>query len=108
MSTDQMLQTNEEKRGGPYTKKEQEQRRAKVYELHFEKGHSAVQIAQMLVVNRNTISSDIKYWYSQMASQINGKNVVGIVLKQIERLELQRKRLLDEVEKQTVFIQSHA
>ena len=102
MSTDQALQAKG-KSGGPYTKQEQEQRRAKVYELHFEKGHSAVQIAQMLDVNRNTISSDIKYWYSQMASQINGKNVVGMVLKHIDRLELQRKRLLDEVEKQTEF-----
>ena len=102
MSTDQALQ-NKEKSGGPYTKQEQEQRRAKVYELHFEKGHSAVQIAQVLGINRNTVSSDIKYWYSQMTSQINRKNLVGIVLKQIERLEIQRKRLLDEIEKQTDF-----
>ena len=105
MSTTQELQiTSEEKRGGPYTKQEQEQRRAKVYELHFEKGHSALKIAEMLGVNRNTISTDIKYWYGQLASQISGENVVGMLLKQHERLELQRKRLLDEIEKQIEFL----
>ena len=104
MSTTQISQiANDEKKGGPYTKQEQEQRRTKVYELHFEKGHSALKIAEMLDVNRNTINSDIKYWYAHMASQISGENVVGMLLKQIERLEIQRKRLLDEIEKQKDF-----
>ena len=82
---------NEEKLGGPYTKQEQELRRKKVYELHIEKGNSALKIAEMLGVNRNTINSDIKYWYGQMVSQIGGENVCGILFKQIERLEIQRK-----------------
>src|SRR2546425_12644246 len=94
---------NEEKSGGPYTKREQEQRRKKVYELHIEKGHSALKIAEMLGVNRNTINSDIKYWYGQMASQIGVGDISGILFKQIERLEIQRKRLLDEMEKQKDF-----
>ena len=51
----------EKRNGGPYTKKEQEQRRSKVYNLHFEKGHSAVKIAETINVNRNTINDDIKY-----------------------------------------------
>ena len=33
------------KKGGPYTKQEQEKRRKQVYELHFEKGFSAIKIA---------------------------------------------------------------
>ena len=104
MSTKQVAQPrNKEKKGGPYTKQEQEKRRAKVYELYFEKGHSAVQIAQMLDVNRHTINSDIKSWYTQMVAQIGGENVGAIVLKQIERLEIQRKRLLDLIDKQKDF-----
>ena len=94
---------NKEKKGGPYTKQEQEKRRTKVYELYFEKGHSAVQIAQMLDVNRHTINSDIKSWYTQMVAQIGGENVGAIVLKQIERFEIQRKRLLDLIDKQKDF-----
>jgi len=56
----------EEKRGGPYTQQEQEIRKEKVFELHFENGHSAVQIARMLDVNRNTVNKDIDFWYSEI------------------------------------------
>ena len=50
----------EKRNGGPYTKKEQEQRRSKVYSLHFEKGQSAVKIAKTINANRNTINEDVK------------------------------------------------
>jgi len=104
MTTIQVSQIpSEEKRGGPYTKQEQEQRRVRVYELYFEKGHSALKIAETLGVNRNTVNSDIKYWYTQIRAQIGGQNVGAIVLKEIERLEIQRKRLLEQLEKQTDF-----
>lgn len=104
MTTKQVSQIrNEQKKGGPYTKQEQEKRRTKVYELYFEKGNSAVKIAQMLDVNRHTINSDINSWYTHMAAQIGGENVGAIVLKQIEKLEIQRKRLLDMLDKQTDF-----
>jgi hypothetical protein len=86
---------NEEKLGGPYTREEREERRKQVYEMHFEKGESAQKIAEMLGMNRNTINSDIKYWYTQMASQIGGENVCGILLQQIDRFEIQRTRLLE-------------
>ena len=51
----------ETKKGGPYTKQEQEKRRKRVYELHFEKGFSAVSIGVELDMNRNTINEDINY-----------------------------------------------
>jgi len=86
------------KKGGPYTKQEQEQRYKQVYELHFEKGYSALKIAEMLGVNRNTVNSDIKYWYTQLAYQIAEQDAGGILLKQIERVELQRSRLLEELD----------
>ena len=87
------------KKGGPYTKQEQEKRRKQVYELHFEKGSSAVSIANELDVNRNTINEDIKFWQMQIASQLEDEDLGGIILKQIERLEIQKKRLLGQLEK---------
>ena len=38
----------QEKRGGPYTKREQEERRLDVYHLHFEEKLPAVAIANIL------------------------------------------------------------
>ena len=92
----------EKKNGGPYTKKEQEQRRNEVYVLHFEKGYSAIRIAEMLGVNRNTINEDIKYLYAQAVEELP-KHTSILLLKQIQRLEYQRNRLLNELEKQTEF-----
>ena len=87
------------KKGGPYTKHEQEKRRKQVYELHFERGFSAVSIANELDVNRNTINEDLKYWMMQIASQFENQQLGVIMLKQIERLEVQRKRLHEQLEK---------
>jgi len=89
----------ETKKGGPYTKQQQEKRRKQVYELHFERGFSAVSIANELDVNRNTINEDIKYWMMQIASQFENQQLGIIMLKQIERLEVQRKRLHEQLEK---------
>jgi len=47
------------KKGGPYTKKEQEARRNEVFRLHFELGHSAVKIASfpsMVIISSEIIS----------------------------------------------------
>ena len=57
---------SQEKKGGPYTKKQQDERRKKVHELFFEKQFSAVPITAILEVNRNAINNDIKLIYSQM------------------------------------------
>ena len=89
--------TLENKKGGPYTTKEQESRRKQVYELHFEKGISAIKIAEMLNVNRNTINADIKEWYRKVSEELPTYNV-SLLLKQIHRLEMQQARLLDELE----------
>ena len=51
-----MALAEEIKKGGPYTKKEQDERRQEVFKLHFEKGYSASKIFEMLKVNRNTIN----------------------------------------------------
>ena len=88
------------KKGGQYTEQEQENRRKQVYELHFEKGFSAIKIAEMLNVNRNTINKDIKEWYAKVSEELPEYNA-SLLLKQIHRLEMQQARLLEELEKCT-------
>jgi len=87
-----------EKKGGPYSKKEQEERKIKVYHLHFEENKSAVEIAELLNVNRNTINDDIKYWHRQLASEFKAQDLTAKMTKQIQRMEIQRDRLLEDLD----------
>ena len=93
------------KKGGPYTKQEQEKRRKQVYKLYFEEAKPVIKIAEMLDVNRNTINEDVKYWYSQLALEINSETVVSSALKQIHNMELQKTRLREQLENTTEFSQ---
>lgn len=86
------------KKGGRYTVKEQEERRIEVYHLHFEDNKSAVKISELLDVNRNTINGDIAYWHSQLAHEFNAQNIAAKMTKQIQRIEMQRDRLLEFLE----------
>lgn len=86
------------KKGGPYTKKEQEERRIQVCHLNFEECKSATEIAKLLNVNRNTINADIKFWYSRIAYDVTYRGLTAKMNKQIQRMELQRDRLFDELE----------
>lgn len=88
------------KNGGPYTKSQQEKRRKKVYEMHFEKSKSALHISEELGVNRHTIEEDIKYWYCEISSKFEKTNVHELFAKQCERMEIQRTRLVSLLEKQ--------
>jgi len=93
----------QEKKGGPYPKKEQQKRQNEVYRLHFEFGYPAVKIAKELHVNRNTINSDINYLYSQLAEEWENQDISGLILSQIEKMKYQRDRLYEELEKQEDF-----
>ncbi len=90
------------KRGGPHTKQEQKQRRNKVYDLHFGKGYPAIKIADMLHVNRNTVNEDIRYLYGTISEELP-EHSPSLFLKQLQRLETQQARLLEELEKCTTF-----
>ena len=81
------------KKGGPYTKQEQEKRREEVFKLHFEYGYSAVQISEMMKVNRNTINKDITILYSKLNDEMDEKSIDDWSNKQLTRLESQRVRL---------------
>lgn len=80
------------KNGGPYPKHEQEIRREKVFQMHFEQGYSAVKIAELLGVHRNTITSDLQSWYEELAQDRTNSNSNWLG-KQLLRLESQRTRL---------------
>lgn len=55
-----------EKKWRPYPVQAKKTRRDEVFRLHFDYGYYARKIADMLKINRNTINSDIIYWYSQL------------------------------------------
>jgi len=93
-----MTLTQEIKNGGPYTQREQEERKIQVYHLHFRENESAVKIAELLNVNRNTINDDIRYWHLQLANEIKTQNLTAIIIQQIQRIQIQRDRLLDDLE----------
>jgi len=95
------------RRGGPYTKHDRVKRRNEVFRLHFSLGYSAVQISQMMKVNRHTINDDLKYWYSEMAKDWNRGQVDSWLMKQVYRLEEQRTRLLLKLEKAADDIYLH-
>ena len=86
------------KKGGRYTQKEREERRFLVYQLHFNKSESAIEIAELLNVNRNTVNEDIKLWYIGYGKKPNDQDYDFKLDKQIKRKEIQRDRLLDYLE----------
>ncbi|KAF6246757.1 hypothetical protein C6990_06460 [Nitrosopumilus sp. b3] len=83
------------KNGGPYTKKQREERRNKVFKLHIEQGKSAVAISKILDVNRNTINEDIQFWNDQLDENYLKYDYTSWIAKQFQRLESQRGRLFD-------------
>ena len=88
----------QEKKGGPYTKPQQEKRRKQVYEMYFEKGRSAASIARELGVNRNTVNEDVKELSKQFGEEMNQHSVRDLLTRQMQRIELQRERLMMQLE----------
>ncbi|HZS73999.1 MAG TPA: hypothetical protein VFA69_05790 [Candidatus Nitrosotalea sp.] len=83
---------------GPRSKKLRFSRRHEVYRLHFELGYPAVKIADMMKINRNTINSDIKYWYSKLASRFVDRPFHAEMERYQIRLEIQRTRLVEDLD----------
>jgi len=81
------------KRGGPYSKKEQQDRRDKVSEMYYAKGMSIQEISKELKVNRNTISEDLKVIRRATASKYEVETVQDHFIEQIEALRAQKNRL---------------
>ena len=89
---------SEEKRGGPYTKPQQEKRRRQVYEMYFEKGRTAASIARELGVNRNTVNEDVKILTKQIGAELGQDSVRDLLARHMERIDLQRERLMLQLE----------
>ena len=87
------------KKGGPYSKQNKDARRNEVYRLHFDYGYSARKISELMKVNRNTINGDISYWYSKITEDYNLFNPEPEILITVHRLENQRTRLREELDK---------
>lgn len=83
------------KKGGPYSKQQRDKRREEVYRLCFEYGYSARKISELMKINRNTINGDVQYWYNKVVKNWNGLDPEFLVIRNIERLELQRTRLVE-------------
>lgn len=97
--------SRQHKKSGPYTKDEKIKRSNEVYKLHFEYGYSARRIAELMKVNRNTINSDIQYWYSKTFEDYDELSIEDLIIKRVERLEIQRTRLREMLDKAEDFQQ---
>lgn len=90
------------KKGGPYPTQAKKIRRDEVFKLHFDYGYSARKTADMTKTNRNTINSDISYWYSQFQKEDHKVSVEDWINKIVYRLETKRVRLMEKLDKTTV------
>ena len=84
---------------GPRPSHQKKTRRDKVYKLHFEYGYSARKIATMIKANRNTVNSDISFWYGQMQKDGDKTSRLDWINKIFCRLEARRVRLMEKMEK---------
>lgn len=98
-----MPKSESKKEGGPYPKSQKITRRNEVFKLHFEYGYSARKIADVMKINRNTINSDITYWYSHLKKQDDSITVDDWLNKLLYRLETQRSRLMEKLDRTTGF-----
>lgn len=87
-------------KSGPQPSHLKKTRRDRVYKLHFEYGYSARKIATMIKANRNTINSDISFWYGQIQKDEDRTSGVDWINKIFCRLEARRVRLMESWRKQ--------
>ena len=108
--SDDFIETNKKfkpntrrKKGGPHTKQEIIDRKNEVYRLHFEYGYSARKIADLMKVNRNTVNGDINNWYSKILDNANMVDPSDAVVINLQRLDIQRSRLREQLDKAETF-----
>jgi len=102
------FKTKQKKRGGPYTKDEKNKRLDEVYRLHFEYGYSARKISELMKINRNTINGDIDYWYGKIVNNPSNLDPEPTIVINIQRFNIQRSRLRENLDKAENFQQRHA
>jgi len=102
--TDEFLQQNKKiknskRKGGPYSQKDRDARQNEVYRLHFEYGYSARKIAELMKVNRNTINSDLDYWYYKILKNVDILNPESLIVVTLEKMNIQKSRLREQLDK---------
>ena len=102
------LKKTTKKRGGPYSKDEKIKRQNEVYRLHFEYGYSARKISELMKINRNTINDDIFFWYNKIVSSSEILDPENSIIVSIQRFNVQRSRLREDLDKVENFQQKHA
>ncbi len=90
-------------KGAPYTKDGQIKRKDGVCKLRFEYGYSAGKISKLLKISRSTINDDVYFWHSEIDTSRNDIDPIQETIIIIERLEIQRTRLGEQLDKTTYF-----
>jgi len=91
------------KKGGPYSKSNRLARRKEVYRLHFDYGYLSSEIAELMNYNRNTISDDIGFWYQKTVLNVNTLDPSKVISINLQRLDIQRTRLREQLDKAKTF-----
>jgi len=60
-------------------------------------------MSRMLDVNRNTITNDLKVCFSQLSNEHDGFDIGAIIMTQFHRMEIQRRRFVDLLNKNLEF-----
>ena len=102
------LKAKQKKRGGSYSKTETMKRQDKVHKLHFDYGYSARKISELMNINRNTINTDVHYWYSKIHENSSVIDPGAAILFRIHRFDVQRSRLRESLDKVETFQEIHA
>jgi len=92
------ISETQKRKGGPQTEFQRMERLDQVCKLYFEYGYSAVKIAEMLNVNRNTVNSDIKDLYSTFQSNWENTSTLSILQNHVFSLMAQKSRLREELD----------
>lgn len=100
--TEQFIQENKlvkpSQKFSQYTRQDRIKRRNEVFRLHFEHSLTASRIAELMKINRNTINSDIRFWYSRISLEYT-INPEERIFESLTRLKLQRQRLREKLDK---------
>ena len=98
-----ILNSKKVRNGGPYTKAERDKRLLEVSRLHFEYGYSARKIADLMKINRNTVNSDLDVLYLRVFKNNDTSNPEIVIIINLERLDTQRTRLREQLDKAKSF-----
>jgi len=87
----------------PYSKFDRLARRKEVARLHFDLGYPGSEIADMMKKNPKTIYNDIDQIYEKLSKDLDNNDLNNYLIKTLFRLEKQRGKLVQLLDKQEDF-----